>query len=308
VCKPASPRAISAVVCRDVRYYFSRMNTRPIFFLVLAILSSVFYRARANSVLPEDYPEIRFSMNPIYDSVGFQFGHILNARRMRPLLSTFEGELMLGFGTGGTGSTDVADRRCVEQVMGEVRRVAFPQDREAALREGLDNCYLFTNPWPFSFLDPKVFDVYTGVQNRPVVIYYSNFFWRPEHLLMKTRNHLQGIYPIQEDLEIQPSFHIPNWAALNPEAGQIQGRVVRASLVYPFRKSYEVIIQEGVNANNFRAMSVSDGDLFRYITRAMLSGRQMRISYMRLYGPHGALKTFLLNYRSNYRIIGVDLQ
>jgi hypothetical protein len=146
-----------------------------------------------------------------------------------------------------------------------------------------------------------------AVKEKPVIIYYINYYVSLAHLLMNTRNEVLDVFATQPDLNIEPNFSIPAWSGIQPEVGVINGRIVQASLEFPIRKSYEVIIQESENANNFRAMSVSDAKLFNYITRAMLTGRQLRIRYMRLYGPHAGLMTSMLNYMTSMRIISVDV-
>jgi len=191
---------------------------------------------------------------------------------------TFEGELMLGF---GTGPERVVDRQCAQTVLGrQTGTLRSRQQDQPELRERAANkCTLFINPWPFSFLSRALRDTIEEIKDNPTAIYYVNYYIAPSHLLMKTKNQVLGAFPVQPDLKIEPSFRVSSWQALHPEAGVITGRVVQASLEYPVRKTYEIIIQERENANNFRAMSVNNGDMFRYINRAMLTGKQLRIEY-----------------------------
>src|SRR5262249_47476245 len=115
------------------------------------------------------------------------------------------------------------------------------------------------------------------------------------------------VFPIQPDLKVDDSYALSTWKRAYPESGVVKGRVVQASLEYPFRKTYEVIIQESENANNFRAMSIHDGRLFRYISRAMLTGKPMVIEYVRLYQAHGRFVSTLFNYMTHYRIVAAKL-
>src|SRR5215471_3301273 len=55
---------------------------------------------QAQEDLPPNFPELRLSVNPLYHSVGLKLGHVLGVSRQRMVFRTFEGELMLGFGTG----------------------------------------------------------------------------------------------------------------------------------------------------------------------------------------------------------------
>jgi hypothetical protein len=219
---------------------------------------------------------------------------------------TFEGELMLGF---GTGPERVVDRQCAQTVLGrQTGTLRSRQQDQPELRERAANkCTLFINPWPFSFLSRALRDTIEEIKDNPTAIYYVNYYIAPSHLLMKTKNQVLGAFPVQPDLKIEPSFRVSSWQALHPEAGVITGRVVQASLEYPVRKTYEIIIQERENANNFRAMSVNNGDMFRYINRAMLTGKQLRIEFIRLHRPHSRFLSALFNYMTNYRIISVEI-
>jgi hypothetical protein len=262
----------------------------------------------ASTELPEDFPDLRFTVNPAYHSIGVKLGHALSVRRERLVLRTFEGELMLGF---GTNPDQVKDRGCVQSVLSQgtsTRRAPQRPDQELQNRAD-EECTLFTNPWRFSFLSKSLFDKAVNTKVESVVVYYVNYYTylRPSHLLMKTTNRLLNIFPVQGDLKIEPGFKISAWPRLHPQAGVITGRIVHASLEYPVRKTYEVIIQESENANNFRAMSVNDREMFQYITRAMLTGKRMRIEFMRLHGPHGQALTALFNYMTDFRIISVEL-
>jgi hypothetical protein len=265
-------------------------------------------KTSSSSELPEDFPKLGFTMNPTYHSIGVKLGHALSVSRQRLVLRTFEGEFMLGF---GANPDQVKDRGCVQSVLNQgtnTRRTPQRQDKELQNKAD-EECTLFTNPWRFSFLSKSLYDRVVNNKVESVVAYYVNYYTylKPSHLLMKTTNRLLNIFPVQADLKIEPSFKISAWPRLHPEAGVITGRIVHASLEYPIRKTYEVIIQESENANNFRAMSVNDQQLFQYITQAMLTGKQMRIEFIRLYRPHGRALTALFNYMTDFRIISVEL-
>ncbi len=238
--------------------------------------------------LPDNFPTLSQTMNPLYNSRGFQLGRILNVRRLRPILSSFEGDMMVGL---GTDPKPMFDRLCLEE-----RRARAERD-----------CQLFENPWPFSFLDRSLATEHAALRNRAAVVFFSNYFWRPAHMLMSTNNQLENIFPVQPNLQLAPRFEIPAWRAIQPEAGYITGRIVRASTESWLIKSFEVIIQEGENANNFRAMSVSDQDLLNYIAQAMLTGRKQKIGFIRLHQPHARLKSAIFNYATQYRIVSVEL-
>jgi hypothetical protein len=213
---------------------------------------------------------------------------------------------MLGIGTG----PEVAvDRACMQDILQHgtsTRRSKHDEDAQLRKR-ATQECRLFTNPWRFSFLSGKLYESVKDIKDSPVLIYYINYYFMPSHLLMRTKNEVLNVFPVQPDLQIEPQFRIPSWSAVHPEAGMITGRVVQASLEYPVRKTYEVVIQESQNANNFRAMSVNDREMFQYITRAMLTGRLLRIEFTRLWGPHAGALTKLFNYMSSYRVISVEI-
>ena len=136
---------------------------------------------------PENFPTLRFRFNPTYHSIGLKLGNVLNVRRQRPVLSTFEGELMMGL---GSGPGLVADRSCVPGVLGQgtsTRRSTTHQQEELRNRAN-EECALFNNPWRFSFLSQHMFDHVELIKNRPVVMYYVNYYIAPSHILMQTNN------------------------------------------------------------------------------------------------------------------------
>jgi hypothetical protein len=283
------------------------MNFRRIILLLLIFAA---LRVRGQEAvppdLPADYPSIGFSMNPLYYSVGVKFGIVLNPHRDRIMFRTFEGDLMLGL---GTSPGQVSDRRCEQAVIGpQQRRAGGNQQLQDELRKkATEECFLFRNPLPLSYLSSATHDIMVGLANKPAVVYYINYYITPRRLLMRTNNQVLNVFPITPDLQIEKSFQLRSFTRLRPEAGYINGRVVQASYEFPLRKTYEVIIQESENANNFRAMSVSNGRMFRYITRAMLTGKLMRIGYMRLLRPEGAVLSTFFNYLTNFRVISVEL-
>jgi hypothetical protein len=276
--------------------------------LLAVILTSIPVLAQdpQPSELPRDYPEIRFSLNFTYHSLGLKLGHLLGVRRERPILSTYEGELMLGY---GSSPETVVERQCRQEILqqGTSTRRTPAQDQEDLNKKVDAKCRLFDNPWRFSFLNFPLFTALSGMHDDPIVLYYVNYYIAPSHILMRTNNQLLAAFPVQQNLKIDNSYRIPSWSAVHPEAGTITGRVVQASVEYPLRKTYEIVIQESQNANNFRAMSVSDADMFVYIQRAMLTGRPMRIEFVRLYRPHGTLMSALFNYMTSLRVISVEL-
>ena len=251
---------------------------------------------------PKDFPFIGFSINPIYHSIGVRLGNVLTIRRERPVLRTFEGEQMLGF---GTNPRPIVDRQCVQSILGE--RSPNQQATDANRREADRKCFLVNNPSRFSTLNSSLYDKITEIKDQPLLIYYITHHIAPSHVLMRTRDRVLRGFPTIPNLRIDPSFRIPSWSELHPESGVITGRVVQASLEFSVRKSYEIIIQENQNGDNFRAMSVNDGNMFRYIMHAMLTGKLLRIEFVRLYRPHAAVLSFIFNYMTDFRIISVEI-
>lgn len=249
---------------------------------------------------PADFPIIRFSMNPLYSSTGFYLGHVLNVRRVRPILSTYEGEMMIGF---GSNPRPVVDRRCVQAYVAAQKEGSPAKNQLTAEQE----CALFPNPWKFSFLSRSLKDTISVIKESPVVIFYTHHLWVPSHILTQTHNLAAAAFAVNPNLNLPSNYRVASWTGIHPEAGSITGRIVKASMENHLIKSYEVIIQESENADNFRAMSVNDGAFFRYITQAMLTGKKMRIDYIRLYRPHSWLLSTLLNYATQYRIISINL-
>jgi len=283
--------------------YFSTMS--KVFGLFLFLLVQL-VGAQENSLVdvPDNYPVLNFSMNPIYHSIGVQLGHVLSMRRERPIFRTFEGEMMLGFGSSPGA---MVDRKCVQARVQARRTSGNQQEQDEQRRVANEDCFLFDNPFRFSTLRSKTFNSVVVQKDRPIVLYYINYHIAPSFALMRTRNKVLDSFAVIPNLKIDRQFQIAAWARLHPEAGVITGRIVRASLEFSVRKTYEVIIQESQNADNFLALSVSDGRMFRYITQAMLTGKLLRVEFMRLYKPHSKLLSALFNYVTDYRIISVEI-
>jgi hypothetical protein len=283
-------------------------KTRPMIIAIAFLITALLAHSEVPESLadiPPDFPSIGFTLNPSYSAIGLHFGSILNVRRERPVLSTYEGELMMGLGSN-PGPKE--DRVCAQSRMDSIRqRTGNQQEQNALAKSSATDCLLFKNPWRFSFLNDELYSRMISVKERPVLIYYITHLFSFSHILMRTRNHVQQVFPIMPNLKIEPHFQISSWSQFHPESGHITGRIVGASSVNVLIKSYEVIIQEGENASNFRAMSISDGDLFRYITRAMLTGKRLRIEYVRLFGLHAQTVAFFWNYLTEYRVIAVDV-
>src|SRR6185312_5782713 len=179
--------------------------------LALAVIFCSLPLTAQSPALPEGFPEIRFSMNPLYHSTGMKLGHILAVRRERPILSTYEGELMLGF---GTSAGRVVDRACMQTVLEQgtsTRRSENPQEQVEHTRQVQDECSLFSNPWRFSLLNTAIFENLSTVKDRPAVIYYINYYITPSHILMKTKNQVLAVYPTDPDLKVEPQFRVPAW-------------------------------------------------------------------------------------------------
>lgn len=278
------------------------MKTLNCFLLTLLLnpVTGLAQETQESNEIPENFPVVRFSINPLYYSTGFYLGHVLNVRRVRPILSTFEGEMMIGF---GSNPQPVSDRRCMQMYMATPR----PDEKQNIEEVARQECMLFQNPWKFSFLSQGLQNTLVILKERPVVVFYTNYLFIPQYLLTKTRNYASAAFAVNPNLQIPRSFQVRSWRSIQPEAGSITGRIVKASFENPLRKSYELIIQESENADNFRTMSVNDGDLFRYISQAMLTGKLMRIEYVRLFRPHAVALSTLFNYATHYRVVSVTL-
>lgn len=275
-------------------------------FFILATHGSPARGQQILTEVPEDFPLFtRFSVSPFYYSTGLQLGNVLSVRRERPILSTFEGELNLGI---GSTKGPLIDRGCVADIVEpQVNRRTPPARVEELTREASVSCEIFRNPWRFSFLSTPLFERMSAIKDRPVVIYFINYYVAASHILMRTTNMILDAYPVSPNLPIEPVFRISSWARMHPEAGFITGRVVRASLENSLRRSYEIVIQESQNTNNFRTMSIADHDLFRYITHAMLTGKLLRLEYIRQFRAHAAISQTIWTYMTAFRIIGVEV-
>lgn len=250
-----------------------------------------------------DLPRVEYFRNPYYESQGFRLGYILDFARFGIVIPSYEGKLMLGFGS--SPDSDI-DPRCYATKM---RNKVAP---EIAKKE----CLTVSNPWPFSTLDSSVFKQYSGytdAKTAPVLVYYVRPTLSPEHEVTNTKNFVEGIYRLNPNIKMasaidgrESASELP--ARLNREEGYIEGRVVKASLDHPLRKSFEITIQEGPLGSNFKQMSVSSQDVFNYIVQTMLTGKLVRIGYLKLQGLENDIYLIGKDYDTAYRVITVELR
>jgi hypothetical protein len=92
---------------------------------------------------------------------------------------------------------------------------------------------------------------------------------------------------------------------LNFVRGDIVGRVVKASLDHVILKTFEVTIQNQLD-NSFSYLSVDDPQVFDALVRAMMSGRILKIGYIRLFGLQARLLSLVRGYDTADRIVSVD--
>lgn len=262
---------------------------------------------------PEDLPHIEYNRDPYLVSEGYRLGLILDFARAGIFPWSYEGTMMVGF---GTGRQDFIDQHCVDDILSVVSGVSDPSVKQKYIDEANEKCYIFTNPWPFSTLDSirlREFQNTLSTRPTPVMIHYEVPYLSVERVITRTKHFVEGIYPVNPNANVPKSYSIPESSypvshILNIRRGVIEGRIVKASLDHFFRKSFEVIIQEGNLGNNFRRMSVSDQGMFDFIIAAMLTGKMTRISYIELLGLENDIIQIAKDYDTPYRVVSVEVQ
>jgi hypothetical protein len=276
-------------------------------FLTLVLFSFQLF-AEPNGPQP-----IYYNRNPLYKSEGYCLGYILDFHRENLLLWSYEGTMMLGY---GTARADMVDPYCIDRARNAAAKISNPAKASQALAAAQQSCHIFQNPWKFSTLSAPLYHKYLSVtetQYQPVMIYFAEPSYSPKTLITHTDTFLYDIYPIKVDLNLPESFQIPEYEmpiglSINEGKGFSDGRIVKASLDHYFRKSFEVVIQEGVNGNNFRRMSVANQDMFNYIIKAMQTGRMLHIGYVQITGLEEEFVDIAKSYDTNFRIVSVELR
>jgi hypothetical protein len=257
-------------------------------------------------------PDIGYAPNPIWRSVGYRLGFLLNMRYQwdQLVVWAYEAQMILGFGTS-TGP--IVELNCYTAAINQAQDTTDQAEKNLAVKTAADECYLFANPIRLSTYDGKYYEIFNNLKkDQPVVVYFAIPTVTIAGLFTKSKDWIYGIYTINPDQESPHSYrvpysYIPIASLINPEEGTIQGRVVQLSVEHPIRKTYEAIIQEQENDNSFTAMSVNDPKMFNFIKQAMLTGKYLQIKYVRLFTPEGWLISAVWPYNTYFRIIEVTI-
>ncbi|NJL24049.1 MAG: hypothetical protein HC902_01925 [Calothrix sp. SM1_5_4] len=284
--------------------------------LFLFSLSLSLSAAAQGNVLPGEIPRVRWSPNPTFSEEGFRLGYIM--RFQDKLFWHYEGDFMMGY---GSSPKRVLDRGC--QVEFE-KRIAGQRSASAraALTEQMDEaCFIEINPWPFSAVDGDLYKRYQAFGIEPVVLYYTtsiNSFFGVTHtgslraLMTNTRNYVQDVYRTNPGLTA-PTYYsletgaLPIARRVNPAEGFAEGRIVKASLDHYFRKSYEITFQQGRMGSNFIRLSVNNSAMFDHLVLAMLTGKPVRLGFLRLFNIQNWAASIFFAYGTAYRVTSVEL-
>jgi hypothetical protein len=260
---------------------------------------------------PYKYPHLRPLGDPFETASGFMLGTVLNIEHQGSVFwrYRYEGSFMVGRGTSAGPITDVDCATQVREELSKERNV--PRDPLETNRRVGEACLLLTNPWRYSFFDSTFYYLSKEAGNDMVVLFYRRLPWAPQALLTDTTNFLKNMWKVDPSLPIEPNwkaawYRIPISSTLTRERGFVLGRVVSAMLKDPIRKTYEIIVQQGDLASNFRALSVSDPELFDYIVRTMFTGRIVRVEYVKIF-PLSVIASELSGYETEYRVMRVSV-
>lgn len=283
---------------------------------LLALLIFTSLRPFAQTELPPNVPRIRWSPNPTFTEEGFRLGYMLRVEAR--LLWNFEGKFMMGF---GSSPEMIRDRECESEFIDRISRQNRPDTRLSMMTQKDQLCSIEMNPWRFSMVSPALFNRFRELPLIPVVVYYtrstSSIFGATRTGSLRafttdTLNYVQDIFPTNPSSPAPNFFHIergelPIAQTINPAAGFVEGRVVKASLSHFIRKSYEIIFQQGSLGNNYLRLSVNTQSMFDHLVLSMLTGEVVRLSYVRLFEVHGWLSSIFYAYSTNYRVTSVEI-
>lgn len=261
----------------------------------------------------QDLPKVVYHRNPLTYSEGFQLGFITDYHRDGFFVWSYEGELMVGY---GSSRKEIYDQDCLQRWEEIIAATKSEKSRDRAQKAKERECFIFNNPTKFSSLFDTYFEQYKSLGDlnfTPVLIYYRIPLWSPKHLITRTYSFIYGIYPVNASIDLPKKIELkesemPIGLNINVRKGIIDGRVVQASLDHYFRKSFEITIQQGPLGSIFKRMSVSDQGIFDYITHAMLSGKMVRLEYVELTGLQNNIVRIGKDYDTPFRIISVEVR
>jgi hypothetical protein len=281
-------------------------------FLIIMYLFTL--PALARPVQFEDLPKITYSRDPYYEERGYKLGYVIDfgLSGLIPPYRSYEGSMMLGF---GSTRKDYYDPVCLNDEMIGVDTLRDPVKKQKLTDQANEKCYIFTNPWHFSYLTSGPYEDYiaaTGGKVVPVLIYFVRPIFAFSRIVTDTSEFIEGTYPVNENLKIEKSIRLPDNAMpiarlLHRRSAFIPGRVVSAELQNIIRKSFEVIIQEGPSGSAFRKMSVSDQSIFDFLIKAMLSGKLLNLEYLEITGAENEILRIGKDYDTRFRIVGVQV-
>jgi len=278
------------------------------------LIGSIFgHPAFAQKPFNYKYPKIRPLSNPFADSLGYIMGTILNIQDegMAVWRYRYEGSMMVGIGTQQGPLRDVECAVKVKMAYDAQRKRETEKTPGELFQRITDACTLLINPWRFSYFDERITNFYKSIHSTMVVVYYVHLPLAPQGLFTDTRHFVRGIWKVDPKLKIEPSrevkwYRIPVSRHLTAEKGIVEGRVVKATLEDPIRKTFEITVQQGERSDNFRPLSVSDPDLFDYIVRTMFTGRMVRIEYVKIFALSN-IASNLAGFETYYRVTKVTL-
>ena len=284
--------------------------------LLVILIVLVCVESNAQTELPPNIPRIRWSPNPTFTEEGFRLGYILRVEAR--LFWNFEGKFMMGF---GTSPEMMRDRECEIEFGQRIDRQTRTDPRLTMKDQMNELCSVEANPWRFSMVSPQLFNSFQNIGLVPVVVYYtrstSSIFGAARTGSLRafttaTLNYVQDVYPTNPNSPAPNFYHLergelPVAQFINPAAGFVEGRVVKASLSHFLRKSYEITFQQGTLGNNYLRLSVNTQGMFDHLVLAMLTGEVVRLSYVRLFEVHAWLSSILYAYSTNYRVTSVEI-
>lgn len=279
--------------------------------LMAASLGGSVALAQEPAVNPQpvpSFPRVRWSPDPFYTSEGFRLGHIIKMTYGGLFIFAYEGQMTLG--TGATMQT-FFDRDCYALKVSNLSKDLDPGEHARALARIEKECTVTENPWPFSFFDKDLYQDYLHSNYDLVVVYYIRPLFSLWRIFTKSMNYVKRIWKTNANYKVAKEYKLDKNAFLTGEElyakeSYVEGRIVKASMDHLLRKTYEVIIQEGNYSPSYVAMTINDPDMFDHVVKCMLSGKLLRIGYVKLFAFQGFIASAVRDYDTYYRITSIE--
>lgn len=276
-------------------------------FTVLFITARVDAQETSNPILGDirQRQPVTGSWNPFRYDAGYVLGTVAQVSARGILIKTLEGQIKLGITStrGGYVEKDCFDAEVDQRQSRNPKPLTDEERKQAA-----ELCVVNINPFEFSHYNTDLVESLERINGRLVMAFYRSYYLLP---LLESSNYIDKVYLVEPDIlkpgAVYESNEISFARSVHYGAGSFEGRIVKASLEGIVRKAHEFIIQVGNTGDLFRAVSVSDEELFKFGIQAMSTGRYLQIGYYQLYSPLASPFNLLFGYNTDLRAHRIEV-